>query len=87
MLSFELLEDQDWYKRRVRKEEPRKAVYVELCEGSSIEDVPIRMIATFTDGSEHVMFGRILRQSEEGLPVVQAVNGKGDTLLCVQRKT
>tara|TARA_Y100001938_G_scaffold148835_1_gene233694 strand:+ start:54 stop:311 length:258 start_codon:yes stop_codon:yes gene_type:complete len=83
MLKFEMLEDQDWYKRRERMEELNLAVYVEL-ESGSLEDVPIRMMATFMDGSEKRMLGRIL-SNENGLIKIQAINGSGDTLLCQTR--
>lgn len=83
MLKFEMLEDQDWYKRRERMEEPNLAVYVEL-ESGFLEDVPIRMMATFMDGSEKRMLGRIL-SNENGLIKIQAINGSGDTLLCQTR--
>lgn len=83
MLKFEMLEDQDWYKRRARMEEPNLAVYVEL-ESGSLEDIPIRMMATFMDGSEKRMMGRIL-SNKDGLIKIQAINGSGDTLLCQTR--
>lgn len=79
MWNFKLLEDQDWYKRRTREKEPRKAVYVEPVE--DISDVPIRMVALFTDGETEVLFGRILRAEGKNF-IVQAINGKGDSLLC-----
>lgn len=66
-------------------EEPNLAVYVELEAGSLIEDVPIRMIATFKDGSTKLMFGRLL-ENTSCYCKIQAVNGTGDSLLCEATK-
>lgn len=84
MWNFNILEDQDWYKRRTRLVEPRKVVSVEPME--AISDVPIRMIALFTDGETGVLLGRIIRAEEDHF-VIQAINGKGDSLLCESHLT
>lgn len=83
MLKFKLLEDQDWYKRRTRLQEPNLAVGVTLQSGS-IYDEPIKMMATFQDGSVKPMSGRIL-SNVDGLIKIQAINYSGDTLLCEVR--
>lgn len=79
MWNFELLEDQDWYKRRTRALEPRRPV--RIVKSSPISDVPIRMIVLFTDGEEVNILGRIIRAEDDHF-IIQGINGKGDSLLC-----
>lgn len=82
MWNFKLVEDQDWYKRRDRMQKPVLAVSVTLADDASVEDVPIKMIAVFEDGTKRNMLGRVLGESDNGT-LIQALNGRGDTLLCI----